>query len=136
MKCSHICEWNNWGHDVGCFRPANEKCPMVMTVEEFDQKAKADGGKPHPSYVPVQGIRAVMNIREYGTNKYGNPENWRNVSFERYHEAFLRHVLEMWNDPFAVDAESGYRHLDHVLCNGFFMAALMEERDTDDEAGR
>lgn len=109
---------------------------MVMTVEEFDQKTKADGGKPHPSYVPVQGIRAVMNIREYGTNKYGDPENWRNVSVERYHEAFLRHVLEMWNDPFSVDAESGYRHLDHVLCNGFFMAALMEERGANDEAGR
>ena len=97
----------------------------------MSKEAKADAGKPHPSYVPVQGIKAVMNIREYGTQKYGNPENWRHVSFDRYHEAFLRHVMAMWNDPFAVDPESGYPHLHHVLCNGFFMAAFMEEREAD-----
>ena len=96
----------------------------------MNQEAKWDGGKPHPSYVPVQGIKAVMKIREYGTRKYGDPENWRKVGLDRYHEALLRHVIEMWNDPFAVDPESGDLHLYHLLCNGFFMAALIEERDT------
>ena len=38
--------------------------------------AKSDGGKPHPSYVPVEIIEAVMRVREYGTAKYGDPDNW------------------------------------------------------------
>ena len=31
-----------------------------------DNEAKADNGKPHPSYVPVEIIEAVMRVREYG----------------------------------------------------------------------
>ena len=42
MKCEQICEWNNWGLTRRCFRPTGEQCPMVMTVEEFDQQANAD----------------------------------------------------------------------------------------------
>lgn len=94
-----------------------------------DQNVKADGGKPHPSYVPVAGIKSVMAVREFGTQKYKDPNNWKSVSLHRYHEALLRHVLAMWENPLAVDPESGLRHLDHILCNGFFMAALIDEEN-------
>lgn len=57
--------------------------------------AKADAGKPHPSYVPVALIRAVMAMREYGTAKYGDPDNWRRVEPERYHEALLLHLAQI-----------------------------------------
>jgi hypothetical protein len=89
-----------------------------------DQNAKADGGKPHPSYVSPKTIKAIMSVREYGTKKYGNPTNWLHVSKERYHEALLRHVLEMWENPYAIDPESGFPHLYHVLCNCNFLCAL------------
>lgn len=55
--------------------------------------AKADTGKPHPSYVPVEIIEAVMRVREYGNAKYHDPDNWRTVEPERYHEALPRHIL-------------------------------------------
>lgn len=87
---------------------------------------KADRGKPHPSYVPVELIQAVMEVREYGNAKYGSPDNWRRVEPERYHEALLRHVLAMWNDPYSVDSESGLLHLAHVACNAAFLLALKE----------
>ena len=88
---------------------------------------KADNGKPHPSYVPVEIIEAVMRVREYGNKKYGDPENWRTVEPERYHEAMLRHVLRAWNDPYAVDPESGLLHLEHICCNAAFLLALRKE---------
>lgn len=91
--------------------------------------AKADTGKPHPSYVPVEIIEAVMRVREYGTAKYKSPDNWKTVEPERYHEALLRHVLRAWNDPYAVDPESGLLHLEHIACNVAFLLALRKEKE-------
>lgn len=90
-------------------------------------EAKADAGKPHPSYVPVALIRAVMAVREYGTAKYGDPDNWRRVEPERYHEALLRHALEIWHDPYAVDEESGLLHLAQIATNAGFLLEMQEE---------
>ena len=42
--------------------------------------AKADSDKPHPSYVPVEIIEAVMRVRDYGNKKYHDPENWKTVT--------------------------------------------------------
>lgn len=89
--------------------------------------AKSDAGKPHPSYVPVEIIEAVMRVREYGNKKYHDPDNWRTVEPERYHDALLRHVLRAWNDPYAVDPESGLMHLEHIACNVAFLLALRKE---------
>ena len=86
-----------------------------------------DSGKPHPSYCPVELIKGVVAVREYGTAKYGDPENWRKVSADRYHEAILRHVLEIWEDPFAVDPDSGLYHLQHIATNISFLLKMRRE---------
>ena len=91
------------------------------------QQAKADQGKPHPSYCPVELIKGVVAVREHGTAKYGDPENWRKVSADRYHEAILRHVLEIWEDPFAVDPDSGLYHLQHIATNISFLLKMRRE---------
>ena len=97
-----------------------------MTLGDFakskDQEAKADQGKPHPSYVPVALIEGVMAVREMGTKKYGDPDNWKQVEPERYHQAMLRHILAAWNDPYKIDPESGLPHIAHVATNiGFLL---------------
>ena len=92
-----------------------------------NQQAKADQGKPHPSYVPVALIEGVMAVREIGTKKYGDPDNWKQVEPERYHEALLRHVLAIWEDPYAVDPESGLLHLEHICCNAAFLLEMHKE---------
>ena len=99
-------------------------------------EAKADGGKPHPSYVPVEIIEAVMRVREYGTAKYHDPDNWKIVEPERYHDAMLRHVLACWNDPYAVDPESGLMHLEHIACNVAFLLAQKAEMERMAEMAR
>lgn len=91
----------------------------------FDQSAKADDGKLQLSLVPTEGIRAVARVRMFGTKKYGDPDNWKQVEKQRYKDALLRHVLEYMDNEDAVDEESGLLALEHLLCNGFF---LMEMR--------
>lgn len=105
-------------------------CPTIVAQicklepVKDDQEAKADGGKLHPSYVSPKAIIAIAKIREFGTAKYGSPDNWKKVSADRYHEALLRHALGMWTDPYATDPESGMPHLYHLMCNGNFLCAL------------
>ena len=72
-----------------------------------EDTAKADTGKPRPTLVPVSLIRAVTAVREYGTSKYHDPENWRTVEPQRYRDALFRHWLAYLEDPNGTDVESG-----------------------------
>ena len=91
--------------------------------------AKADQGKPHPSWVPVALIEGVMAVREVGTKKYGDPDNWRQVEPGRYHQALLRHILMAWNDPYKRDPESGLLALEHAACNIAFLLEMKKEEN-------
>lgn len=95
---------------------------------EDDQQAKADQGKPCPSLCPVSLIEAVTAVRMYGTQKYGDPDNWKQVETERYHQAMLRHILAAWNDPYKIDPESGLPHIAHVATNIAFLLEMEEEK--------
>ena len=97
-------------------------------MDKPDQQAKADQGKPHPSYVPVALIEGVMAVREYGNQKYHDPDNWKQVEPERYHQAMLRHILATWNDPYKIDPESGLPHIAHVATNIAFLLEMKEEK--------
>lgn len=101
---------------------------LKKALDELDQQAKADQGKPHPSYVPVALIEGVMAVREYGNQKYHDPDNWKQVEPERYHQAMLRHILAAWNDPYKIDPESGLPHIAHVATNIAFLLEMKEER--------
>lgn len=112
--------------EQGCavWKPKKE---ANMDKPLMGQQAKADAGKPHPSYCPVALIEGVIAVREHGTAKYGDPENWRKVEPERYHEAILRHTLEIWEDPYAVDPDSGLLHLEHIATNIAFLLQMRKE---------
>jgi len=91
------------------------------------QKAKADAGKPRLSLVPSEIIRDIAYIREYGNNKYGDPDNWKTVAKERYRDAMYRHLLAYIDDPHGVDEESGFPHLWHLACNVSFLCEMEKE---------
>ena len=123
-------------------KPENHQCPVCRNKlpapfadgyicpycsQKAPQEAKADQGKPHPSWVPVALIEGVMAVREEGTKKYGDPDNWKQVEPERYWQALLRHTLAIWKDPYAVDPESGLLHLEHICCNAAFLLEMYKE---------
>ena len=94
---------------------------------EDDQQAKADSGKPRLSLVPTRILWDVAQIREYGTEKYGDPDNWKKVEIARYWDAFLRHAMSVPRDELGKrDEESGFPHLWHCACNLAFLLELME----------
>lgn len=91
--------------------------------------AKDDAGKPRLGLVPPSIIEAVGRVRTFGVEKYHDPENWRNVSPERYVDAMMRHICAYLRDPDAVDEESGLPHLEHVACNVAFLLEFQKVGD-------
>ena len=89
-----------------------------------DQTVKSDAGKLRLTLVPREIIRAIADIRAYGCEKYGDPENWRKVEPERYRDAAFRHWLAYLEDPQSVDEESGLPHLWHLACNIAFLCEM------------
>jgi hypothetical protein len=103
--------------------------PTCTKAIKKDQIAKADSGKPILSLVPKQIIYEIEKARRYGTEKYGDPNNWRKVELERYHEALLRHTLAIWDDIQARDKESGLLHLSHIATNIAFILELLNDEE-------
>lgn len=93
------------------------------------QSAKADAGKPILSLVPKRIIYEIEKVRSFGVKKYKDPDNWRNVEMERYHQALLRHTMAVWNDIQARDKESGLLHLSHIACNVAFLLEMMTDKE-------
>lgn len=93
-------------------------------MQERDQTIKADKGKAKLSLVPMQIVYDIAKVREYGLEKYGEKESWKEVSVDRYHDAFLRHVLACASDLSIIDKESGLPHLYHAACNLAFILEL------------
>lgn len=92
-------------------------------------RAKADEAKPRPTLLPTPALRAVLQVLEYGAQKYA-PHSWRNVpdARRRYLDAMGRHYLDcIEHGPFSLDAESGLTHLSHLTCNAVFLLALGPE---------
>ena len=89
--------------------------------------AKYDDGEPRPSLVPVEGIEAIMQVREFDKAKCADAEDWRNVPREEWLDALLRHVLHIWDNPLAIDDESGLPALWHVITNAAFLCAAYKE---------
>lgn len=88
------------------------------------QEAKADAGKPRLTLVPMQIVFDVAEVREYGNRKYGDKDNWKKVTADRYREAAFRHFLKYIDDPDGVDEESDLPHLWHLACNIAFLCEL------------
>ena len=93
-----------------------------------DQEVKADAGKIRPTLVPVSLIRAVAAVREYGCEKYHDPDNWKKVEPQRYKDALCRHLLA-YLDGEERDQESGLPALWHCACNLAFLIELEAEDD-------
>ena len=92
-----------------------------------DQTINADLGKPRVPLVPLEIIKDIARIREYGLAKYGDAESWKSVEVERYRDALFRHLISYIENPTGIDDESGMPHLWHVACNVAFLCELEKE---------
>lgn len=98
-------------------------------MSDYDRTIKNDSGKIRPTLVPRGIIRKIAVVREYGVEKYKDPDNWKKVEVERYRDAAFRHFLAYLDDPNGLDAESGLPHLWHLATNIAFLCELETRGD-------
>ena len=115
-------------HAKSYFPSQGEVDKIAQELDRFqtlfgDQTAKADAGKLPLTLVPTDLIRAVAAVRQYGVQKYKQPDNWKRVEPQRYRDAAFRHFLAYLDDPEGLD-ESGLPHLWHLATNIAFLIAL------------
>jgi hypothetical protein len=94
-----------------------------------EDTSKFDAGKPQCRLVPSEIVRCIARVREYGVQKYKDPDNWKCVDIYRYQNALYRHLLAYIDEPYGKDAESGLPHLWHIACNVAFLCELQKETE-------
>lgn len=94
----------------------------------LNQDAKADAEKLPMNLVPTQINRDIAQVRQYGNEKYGDPNNWRKVEKIRYVAALERHLMDykdyLNGDDDGLDKESGIEHYKHMACNMAFICEM------------
>lgn len=96
----------------------------VTITTEKPAGMKYSKGKPRFSLLPIEMVWEVVDILEFGAEKYG-VENWKSVENARteYYNALHRH-LRAWAQGETRDEDSKKLHMAHVACNAFFLGWL------------
>lgn len=120
-----------------CVDPTKEeKEEYVDPAWNFDntlkQKAKHDKGKIRYTLIPPSTLTAIAIVRDYGTQKYGDENNWRTVDVKRYVDALYRHLIAYISGE-QCDRESGFPHTWHIACNIAFIIELERQREGQSE---
>ena len=129
--CEYCQYWNGGEYHttcVGC-RGGYYWHPAEVDLNVIDYSAKADTGKPRCDLVSPALIEAVGYVRGYGTDKYGDPDNWQSVESSRFMAALIRHLCHCMRDLNSVDEESGLPHLWHVATNVNFLMERVEVKE-------
>lgn len=110
--------------------PFDDTEELKADREKLRKFAKDTKGKAKITLAPMQILKDIAEVREYGVKKYGSVDSWKEVPIEDYRDALLRHIIEYIKDPSGVDKESGIKHYKHITCNMAFICE-MESKDND-----
>ena len=97
-------------------------------------KQKDDNGKLRWDLLPLDVVEKLVEIYEFGANKY-EENSWRTIEngYKRCRAALFRH-LAAYDKGERVDPESGKSHLAHAAWNALSMVYFAErERDEIEE---
>ena len=110
--------------------PIDDTEELEQDREKLREFAKDTKGKAKITLAPMQILKDIAEVREYGVKKYGSVDSWKEVPIEDYRDALFRHLLEYIKDPSGVDKESGIKHYKHIACN---LAFICEMENTEDD---
>jgi len=97
-------------------------------MSEEPSGRKDDAGKLRWRLLPIDALRGVVQVLEFGANRYGE-WNWVLVPGheDRYYDATIRHLTSWYEAVRSGDAvmrrdpESGLSHLAHAACCVLFL---------------
>lgn len=91
-----------------------------LESKEKGTTARANAGKPKWHLLPINLLKGVVNVLEYGARKYA-PWNWaKGGKWSTPIDSAFRHIFAFYWLGEDIDPESGEHHLDHAICNLLF----------------
>lgn len=101
-----------------------------MTTE--DKGKRHNKGKPKWSLIPQSALLPMVEVAEFGAQKY-DPWNWsKGLSVTEICESLKRH-LDAFMEGQTNDPESGKSHVGHIQWNAMALAWMLQNRpDLDD----
>lgn len=109
--------------------PIDDTEELKADREKLRKFAKDTNGKAKITLAPMQILKDIAEVREYGVKKCGSVDSWKEVPIEDYRDALFRHLLEYIKDPSGVDKESGIKHYKHIACNLAFICEMENMED-------
>lgn len=95
-----------------------------------------DNGKIRWSLLPLDVMRDIVGVLEFGAKKYA-PNNWKKAVSEEDQErcwnSFYRHRDAFLIDNELCDAETKLLHTSHMLCNLMFIHWHLKEKIKNDK---
>ena len=93
---------------------------VVKEVERNSKKAmRFNDGKRKWSLVHFKSLEPMIQVLEYGCQKY-SPDNWKKgLDKKEILESMMRHLASLM-DGESYDKESNLHHIGHILCNSMF----------------
>lgn len=82
-------------------------------------------GKSQWSLVDFESLKDMVEVLEFGANKY-EAHNWKKGHYTtKLCESLMRHLFAFLGGE-DVDPESGCSHIGHIQCNAMFLAHSMK----------
>lgn len=89
-------------------------------------------GKPRWGLVPQSALLPMVEVLEFGANKYA-AWNWtKGLSVTEICESMKRH-LDAFMEGEDSDKESGISHVGHIQCNALFLAWMLKNKPEFDD---
>lgn len=101
-------------------------------MKEKEQALRHNHGKLQWSLVDFESLEPLVEVLEFGAEKYA-PNNWKKgLPITKTMESLLRHAFAYLsgedNDP-----ESGASHIGHIMCNAMFITHMTENKPEFDD---
>ena len=88
---------------------------------------RRNSGKPKWSLVPQTALLPMVEVLEFGAQKY-SANNWKKgLSINEICESLKRH-LDAFMEGEDCDPESGISHVGHIQCNALFLSYMLKNK--------
>ena len=105
----------------------DESMEVSEEINPQRQALRYNQGKLKWSLVDFKSLEGLVEVLEYGANKYA-PDNWKKgMPVKEVAESLMRHLFAFLGGE-DVDPESGCRHISHVMCNAMFIEFILREK--------
>ena len=130
----HMCGHEEQIREWMLFHPEKQEEKSITSEEiedeynkRFNKELKQDNGskfdkdKIRLDLISIQAINGIGEVLTYGSQKYGD-RNWeKGLTWSRVFGALLRHLFAFWLGK-DLDEESDLDHIDHAMCCLMFLS--------------